>query len=189
MIYWQLFSCFFKIGAFAFGGGYAMISIISDAMLAAGWLTEEEILRFIAVESVIPGPIAVNMATFVGHDEAGFLGSVVATLGVVLPSFIIVLLIAALFRNLLKYEGVKAFLNGMRPALVGLILATACTMGLKVIFDIRAEDLMPNVDMRSLLVMALMIIIGFIWKKIKKNEPSLITMVIISGIIGLMLFL
>ena len=189
MIYWQLFFCFFKIGAFAFGGGYAMISIISDAVLAAGWLTEEEILRFIAVESVIPGPIAVNMATFVGHGQAGILGSVVATLGVVLPSFLIVLLIAALFRNFLKYEGVKAFLNGMRPALVGLILATATTMGLKVIFGIKANDFVVNVDWKSLLVFVLMVVIAFIWKKIKKKEPSLITMVLISGIIGLILFL
>ena len=189
MIYWQLFFCFFKIGAFAFGGGYAMISIISDAVLAAGWLTEEEILRFIAVESVIPGPIAVNMATFVGHGQAGILGSVVATLGVVLPSFLIVLLIAALFRNFLKYEGVKAFLNGMRPALVGLILATATTMGLKVIFGIKANDFAANVDWKSLLVFALMVVIAFIWKKIKKKEPSLITMVLISGVIGLVLFL
>ncbi|MBQ7895935.1 MAG: chromate transporter [Oscillospiraceae bacterium] len=189
MIFWQLFSCFFKIGAFAFGCGYAMISIITDAVLAEGWLAEEEILRFIAVESVIPGPIAVNMATFVGHNQAGFLGSLVATFGVVLPSFIIVLLIAALFRNLLKYEGVKAFLNGMRPALVGLILATATTMGLKVIFGIKAEDLAPNVDLKSLLVFGLMLLIGFIWKKITKKEASLITMVLISGVIGLILFL
>lgn len=189
MILWQLFSCFFKIGAFAFGGGYAMISIISDAVLAEGWLAEEEILRFIAVESVIPGPIAVNMATFVGHGQAGILGSIVATLGVVLPSFIIVLLIAALFRNLLKYEGVRAFLNGMRPALVGLILATATTMGLKVIFGIKAESLDVNLDFKSLLVFALMVVIGFVWKKVKKKEPSLITMVIISGLIGLILFL
>ena len=189
MIYWQLFSCFFKIGAFAFGGGYAMISIISDAVLAAGWLTEEEILRFIAVESVIPGPIAVNMATFVGHDEAGLLGSVVATLGVVLPSFLIVLLIAALFRNLLKYEGVKAFLGGMRPALVGLILATATTMGLKVIFGLKAGDFVPDVDGKSLLVFGLMVLIGFLWKRLRKKEPSLIPMVLISGVIGLLLFL
>ena len=189
MIYWELFSCFLKIGAFAFGGGYAMISIISDAVLAAGWLTEEEILRFIAVESVIPGPIAVNMATFVGHGQAGLLGSAVATLGVVLPSFVIVLLIAAFLRNLLKYEGVKAFLGGMRPALVGLILATATTMGLKVIFGIKAMNFVPNVDLKSLLVFALMVIIGFAWRKIKKKEPSLITMVLISGVIGLILFL
>ena len=189
MIYWQLFSCFFKIGAFTFGGGYAMISIISDAVLAAGWLTEEEILRFIAVESVIPGPIAVNMATFIGHSQGGILGSALATLGVVLPSFIIVLLIALLFRNFLKYESVKAFLGGMRPALVGLILSTATTMGLKVIFDIKASDVVPNVDWKSLLVFALVVLIATVWKKLKKKEPSLITMVLISGIIGLILFL
>ena len=179
MIYLELFLGFLWVGCFTFGGGYAMISIISDAVLTAGWLTEEEILRFIAVESVIPGPIAVNMATFVGHDEAGLLGCVVATMGVVLPSFLIVLLFAALFRNLLKYEGVKAFLGGMRPALVGLILATAATMGLKVIFGVKAGDYVPDVDGKSLLVFGLMVLIAFFWKKLRKKEPSLIPMVLI----------
>ena len=86
MIYLQLFLTFLKVGAFAFGGGYAMLSLIGDSVLAYGWMTEEELLNFAGVETVIPGPIAVNMATFVGSSQAGFLGSLCATLGLILPS-------------------------------------------------------------------------------------------------------
>ena len=93
MIYLQLFLTFFEVGLFTFGGGYAMISLIREKALAFGWLSEEELLNMIAVSESTPGPIAVNMATFVGSAEGGFLGSLVATLGVVLPSFIIILLI------------------------------------------------------------------------------------------------
>ncbi len=189
MIYWELFFCFLKIGAFAFGGGYAMISIISDAVLSQGWLTEEEILSVIAVESVIPGPIAVNMATFVGRDQAGLLGSVVATLGVIIPSFLVVLLIAALFRNLLKYKGVTAFLGGMRPALVGLILGTAATMGLKVIFGLKTLAGGLQFDGRSALIFLLVLGISLLGQKFRKKEPGLIPMVCISGLLGLVFFL
>ena len=96
MIYLELFLTFLQIGAVSFGGGYGMISLIRENVLMHGWLTEEELLNMIAVSESTPGPIAVNMATFVGSSEGGALGSLVATLGVVLPSFIIILIIAAL---------------------------------------------------------------------------------------------
>ena len=133
-ILWQLFITFFKIGAFTFGGGYAMIALVRETVLANGWLTESEVIDFIAVAESTPGPIAVNMATFVGSSQAGILGSVCATLGVVLPSFVIILLIAAVIKNFLKYKGVQAFLSGVRPCVVALILSTALTMGLNVLF-------------------------------------------------------
>ena len=128
MIYLELFLTFLQIGAFSFGGGYGMISLIREKVLMHGWLTEEEMLNMIAVAESTPGPIAINMATFVGSSQGGFLGAFLATLGVVLPSFIIILIIAALIRNFMKYAGVKAFLGGIRPCVVGLILATAITM-------------------------------------------------------------
>ncbi|MBR2651064.1 MAG: chromate transporter, partial [Clostridia bacterium] len=108
MIYLMLFLTFLKIGAASFGGGFGMISLIREDCLANGWLTEEELLNFIAVAESTPGPIAVNMATFVGSSQGGILGAFLATLGVVLPSFVIILLIAAVFNGLLKYAGVKA---------------------------------------------------------------------------------
>ena len=130
MIYLRLFLTFLEIGAVSFGGGYGMISLIREKVLGYGWLTEEEFLSFIAVSESTPGPLAVNMATFIGSSQGGLPGALCATLGVVLPSFCIILLIAALMRNLLKYAGVNAALGGIRPAVVGLILGTALTMAL-----------------------------------------------------------
>ena len=135
MIYIKLFLTFFEIGMFTFGGGYAMISLIRDKALAFGWLSEEEILNMVAVSESTPGPIAVNMATFVGSTQGGVFGALAATLGVVLPSFIVILLIAAFIRNFLKYKGVQAFLGGVRPCIVALILATAITMSLSTLLD------------------------------------------------------
>ena len=102
MMYLKLFLTFLQNGAFSFGGGYGIISLIREKVLMYDWLTEEEMLNMIAVAESTPGPIAVNMATFVGSAQGGFLGALLATLGVVLPSFIIILIIAALIRNLLK---------------------------------------------------------------------------------------
>ena len=93
MIYLTLFLTFLKIGAVSFGGGYGMISLIRETVLENAWLTEEEFLNFIAVAESTPGPLAVNMATFIGSAQAGFLGALVATLGVILPSFVIILII------------------------------------------------------------------------------------------------
>ena len=121
----RLFWNFLMIGALSFGGGYGMISLVRETVLSNGWLTESEFLSFIAVSESTPGPLAVNMATFVGSSQGGFWGALVATLGVVLPSFLLLLLIAAVLRNLMKYRGVEAFLSGVRPCVVALILATA----------------------------------------------------------------
>ena len=123
--YIDLFITMLKIGLFTFGGGYAMISLIREQVLSHNWLSESDFLNMVAVSESTPGPIAVNMATFIGASQGGLLGSFIATLGVVLPSFIIILLIATLIRNLLKYKGVQAFLNGIRPCVIGLILSTS----------------------------------------------------------------
>ena len=130
MILLELFWNFLVIGAVSFGGGYGMISLVRETVLGHGWLTESEFLSFIAVSESTPGPLAVNMATFVGASQAGLAGSLAATVGVVLPSFVIILLIAAALHSLMKYAGVNAFLAGVRPCVVAMILATACTMGL-----------------------------------------------------------
>ena len=95
MIYLQLFLTFLEIGAVSFGGGYAMIPLIREKVISHGWLVEEELLNMIAVSESTPGPIAVNMATFIGSEQGGVLGAMLATLGVVLPSFIIILLISS----------------------------------------------------------------------------------------------
>ena len=189
MIYLQLFLTFLKVGAFAFGGGYAMLSLIGESVLYYGWMNEEELLNFVGVETVIPGPIAVNMATYIGYEQAGFLGALLATIGVVLPSFIIILLVAAVIKNLLKYPAIKTFIAGMRPALGGLILSVAVTMALTVFFRIDTiKTTAISFDWRSVIILAVLIAVPLVWKKFKNKEFSSIPLVIISGILGIILY-
>ena len=188
MIYLQLFLTFLKVGAFAFGGGYAMLSLIGDSVLAYGWMTEEELLNFVGVETVIPGPIAVNMATFIGYEQGGFLGALLATVGVVLPSFIIILIVAALIKNLMKYPAVNAFITGMRPALGGLILATAATMGLKVFIGFEKLGSAIAFDWRTFVILAVIIAVPMLYKKLAKKEFSPILLIVVSAIFGILLF-
>ncbi len=185
MILLELFFTFFKIGALTFGGGYAMIPFVREQVLAHGWLTEEELLNMIAVSESTPGPIAVNMATFVGSNEAGVLGSAAATLGVVLPSFIIILIISALLKNFLKYNGVKAFLSGVRPCVVSLILGTATTLFLSVLVGIGENDFDLNIDVKGIIIFAIIVVIAFILKKITKKKPSPILLIAISAFLGI----
>ena len=188
MILLELFLTFFQIGALTFGGGYAMIPFVREQVLLHGWLTEEELLNMIAVSESTPGPIAVNMATFVGSNEAGVLGSACATLGVVLPSFIIILIISALLKNFLKYQGVKAFLSGVRPCIVSLILGTAATLFLSVLLGIGAGDFSLNVDVKGIIIFAIILAIAAIYKKVKDKKPSPILMIAISAGLGMILY-
>jgi len=188
MIFLKLFLTFLKIGAVSFGGGYGMISLIRDDCLANGWLTEEELLNFIAVAESTPGPIAVNMATFVGSSQGGILGAFLATLGVVLPSFVIILLIASVFTKLLKYAGVKAVLGGIRPAIIALILGTALTMFFSIGFGIKNVDSIPDFDYRTLIVLAVICAISFAYTKWKRKSFSPILLIVISGALGVLLY-
>ena len=189
MIYLELFLTFLKIGAVSFGGGYAMIPLIQDEVVAHGWLSLNEILNFIAVSESTPGPIAINMATFVGSSQGGLLGALCATLGVALPSFIIILIIASIIKGLLKYAGVQAFISGLRPVVVGLILGTAITIFAQVIFAF--ENIQQSViafDYKALIIFAIVVGIHFFYKKKTKKVISPILLIIISAILGLILY-
>ena len=188
MIYLDLFLTFLQIGAFSFGGGYGMISLIREKVIMHGWLTEEELLNMIAVSESTPGPIAINMATFIGSSEGGVLGSILATLGVILPSFFIILIIAALISNLLKYAGVKAFLAGIRPCVVGLILATAVTMFISTVFSVKSIGDAVTVDFRGLIIFAILLLIALISKFYLKKKPTPILMIILSAGLGILLY-
>lgn len=188
MIYLKLFITFLEIGAVSFGGGYGMISLIREKVMLNAWLTEEELLNVIAVAESTPGPIAVNMATFVGANQGGILGSLCATLGVVLPSFIIILIIAALIKNLMKYKGVSAFLSGVRPCVAGLIIATAITMLLSKLLNFTGLNSSVQIDFYGVIIFLSLIIFGLIYKKMKKSKPSPILMIIISAFLGAILY-
>lgn len=188
MIYLELFWTFLQIGTFSFGGGYGMISLIRERCLAYGWLSEEELLNIIAVAESTPGPIAVNLATFVGAEQGGILGSLIATLGIVIPSFVIILLIASLLRNLTKYAGVKAFLNGIRPCVVGLILATALILFLSACLGISALGGEAAVNWRALVILAMLVALSNLFKRMTKKKPSPIFMILISAVLGMVLY-
>ena len=170
MIYLRLFLNFLMIGALSFGGGYGMVSLVRETVLSNGWLTENEFLNFIAVSESTPGPLAVNMATFIGSTQGGILGSFAATLGVVLPSFLIILLIASALKNLMKYAPVNAFLSGVRPCVVAMILATALSMALSTLFGLTDLQAGFAPDLRSIAVFAMLGATHLICKKNQKNS-------------------
>ena len=145
MIYLHLFLSFLKIGAVSFGGGYGMISLVRETVVSNGWLTDTQMMNFIAVSESTPGPIAVNMATFVGFSQGGVPGAILATFGVILPAFLIMLLIASVMRTFMKRKGVNSFLEGVRPGVVALIMSTAVTMGLSTLFGVGGEKLEVNI--------------------------------------------
>lgn len=181
----NLFLTFLKIGAISFGGGYGMISLIREEVLKNSWLTEEELLNFIAVAESTPGPIAINMATFIGSSQAGFVGSLLATLGVVLPSFVIILIIASLIKNLIKYNPVQATLSGIKASIVGLIAGTAFTMFLSTIFNIVDINSTFSFDWKALIIFVVLATVAIIFKKVRGKQISPILLILLSGVLGI----
>lgn len=138
MILLQLLYSFFKIGAFTFGGGYAMIPLIEREIISIrGWLSLEEFIDIVAVAEMTPGPIAINSATYVGYKVGGVLGSAAATFGVVLPSFLIIVALASLYLRYRENPAVGGVTAGLKPGVVGLIVAAAVSIGKETIIDWR----------------------------------------------------
>ncbi len=139
----KLFLTFFKIGAFTFGGGYAMIPLIQRETVETNkWISDEDILEVIAIAESTPGPIAINAATFVGHKVCGFWGSFFATLGVVLPSFIIILAISFVLAEFQEVKTVKYAFGGIRAGVLALLVKAIITMYKKVKKNIAAYIVM-----------------------------------------------
>ena len=196
MILLELFLTFLKVGAVSFGGGYGMISLLTEEVVARGWLTEAEFMNFIAVAESTPGPIAVNMASFVGAVKGGeamgaggsFFGAALATLGVVLPAFVIIRLIASVIKGLLKYAGVNAFLSGIRPVVVGLIAATGACMALSVICGIGKIGDAFRFDYKAAVIFVAVALTAFVYKKIKKKRISAIYLILLSAVLGMIFY-
>lgn len=178
MIYLDLFLGFLRVGCFAFGGAYSAIPLIRDIVLSYGWLSDETLTYMIAVSESTPGPIMVNLATYVGSNQAGLLGALIATLSVVLPSFVIVLLVMVLMKNVIKNKYVQAVLRGLKPCIVGIILATGAYMTAKhAISDARAVIL-------TLILAALM----FLGKPLFKKKLSPILLIAVSAVLGIVVY-
>ena len=187
MIYWLLFFEFFKIGLFTIGGGYAMIPLMRQIVLKYEWATENEFYNFLGICESTPGPIAVNMATYIGSSQAGLLGSVLATLGVVLPSFIIIVLVAAILKNLVKNKYFQAFLNGVKPVVVGLIFSTGLLLVIKCIGFNSLESF--TFDYRSLIVFVTIAFIFYFTKIVYKKKIDTILLIVISAGLGILISL
>ena len=187
MLYLTLFLEFLKIGLFTFGGGYAMIPLIKEVVLKHGWLSEEQFLNMIGVSEVTPGPIAINMATYVGSTQGGILGAVLCTLGVVLPAFIIILLISILLKKVIKNKYVQSSLNGIKFVAVALIASSALTLFADVLFPYNlGQNASITFNTTAIKIFILIVAGYFLLKILLKKKPGPISIIIMSAIIGLM---
>ena len=185
MIYLDLFLGFLKVGCFAFGGAYGAIPLIRDVVMSHGWLSDEMLTYMIAVSESTPGPIMVNLATYIGSSQAGFLGAVIATLAVVLPSFLIILSVTALLKTALKNKYVQAILRGLKPCVIGIVLATGIYMMMGNCFGTLFAI---KVNVRSLIITVLLFASMFGYKYFAKKKLSPILLIVISAIAGIIVY-
>ena len=185
MIYLDLFLGFLKVGLFSFGGAYGAIPVIREVVMENSWVSEETFAYLLAISESTPGPIMVNTATYIGNEVGGILGSALATFTVCLPAFIIILLLSMILKNFLKNLYVQAVLGGIKPCIIGIILATGLHM---IIENAFAKGINIPRNWQSLVIMAIVIITMFIYKKIKKKALSPIMLITVSAISGMIIY-
>ena len=170
MIYLKLFLTFLKIGAFTFGGGYAMLAFIQQEVIKNGWMSAEEIIDFVAISESTPGPFAVNASTYVGSSVAGIFGAFCATLGVVLPSFIIILIVARIYDKFKQSRLVEGAMIGLGGAVVGLIGAATVDTALAIDWS---------------MLIGIPIFFLMLWGLMKKANPIL--MILLGAVAGIII--
>ncbi|MBR4040447.1 MAG: chromate transporter [Clostridia bacterium] len=185
MICFDLFLGFLRVGLFAFGGAYGAIPLIRDVVLAYGWLSDEMLAAMIAVSESTPGPIMVNLATYIGNSQAGLPGAALATLAVILPSFVIILLIMIALKTLLKNPYVQAVLRGVKPCVTGVVLATGIYMILNNCFGLKGGF---SPDWRSIVLSAVLGAVMFGSKAVLKKKTSPIVLIMVSAVLGVMAY-
>lgn len=182
MILLELFIVFFTIGLFTFGGGYAMIPLMQQMLTEKGWVSSSDITNFIAISESTPGVFAVNMATFTGFRMGGIIGAICSTIGVVLPSIIIITIIALFVNKIKKNKYVNGFQQGIRPIVIGLIISVCLTFAYNAFFPngFNNENFIFNFDvfLISMLVLAL---------RIKYKNISPIILIIVGALLGMMM--
>lgn len=186
MIYLILFLEFLKIGLFTFGGGYAMVPLVQETIEKHGWLTESQFAYMIGLCEVTPGPIALNMATFIGATNGGFLGGLVATLGVVIPSFVIICIIAALLAKFSNNKYVKSALKGTMAVAIGLIIYATLTMIGQVLVKVDVSTTTFNITGNLSSIRLFVLISGgyvLLWL-IRKKKPGPISVIAMAAIVG-----
>jgi chromate transporter len=185
MILWELFLGFLKVGCFAFGGAYGAIPLIRDTVLAYGWLDEEMLTCMIAVSESTPGPIMVNLATYVGSNQAGLPGALLATSAVILPSFILILLVTIALKTLLKNKYIQAILRGLKPCVIGIVLATGIYMVFGNCFGAISA---LGINLRAVIVTAVLVTSMLGYKHFKKKKLSPILLIAIAAMVGVIVY-
>ena len=188
MIYLELFLTFLMIGAFTFGGGYAMLPLIQEEVAAKGWVDAAALVDFVAVSESTPGPFAINMATYVGSvvggEQGGWLcavfGSFCATMGVVLPSFVVILIVAKCYDAFRQSKVIQGCMSGLKPAVVGLIGGAILSVALGVFFPagVSLAALQTPAFYLSLAIFAVMLVLA-----LKKVHPIII--IVLSAAVGI----
>ena len=213
MIYLELLLGFLKVGFFAFGGAYAAVPLIREVVVGAGWLSDESMSYMIAVSESTPGSLMLNLATFVGSTKAGFPGAIISTIAVAFPAFIIILLIMVIFSRMLENKYIKAFIDGLKPCMSGIILATGLFMAWELVMpfisqlsvkttdmadmtnitdltDMNADPIfkISDIDYRALLIIAVITAAKVLYKKIRNKKLSPISMILIAAILGIIVY-
>ena len=182
MIYLELLLGFLQVGCFAFGGAYGAIPLIRDVVFSYGWLDDEALTYMIAISESTPGPIMVNMATYIGSSQGGFWGAVIATTAVVLPAFVIILLVMIALKTVLEHRYTKAVLRGLKPCIIGIILAT----GTEMILGNCLPSFAP--DWKALGLTTVLAAVLFGSKYGLKNKLSPIALICIAAVLGAVVY-
>lgn len=168
----NLFFTFLKIGVFTIGGGYAMIPLIKDYILKYSWATSSEILEFIGISESTPGPFAINISTFIGFKNGGILGSIFSTLGVVLPSFVIIIIIFKCFNKFKNNKCIQYILKNLRPIILSLLIYSILNLSFKIFLN------GANINSKELLIFIALLLLQI------KFKFSTIKIILISGLFG-----
>lgn len=184
----KLFFVFARIGLFTFGGGYGMIPLIQQEVVSRGWMDAEALLRYIGICESTPGPIAVNLATFVGAAQGGFPGSLCATLGVVTPSFAVILLIASALKRFRENPLVRSALSGIRPVVAGMITASGLYIAMRCALAGLGTETALSIDIRQFIIAALLAAATAVWRLWLKRPFSPIMLILFSALCGIAVY-
>ena len=188
MLELRLFWTFFKIGLFTIGGGHAMIPLIMEELVAEGWLEQEILLDFIAISESTPGPFAVNIATYAGQEVAGIGGAIMCTLGVVLPSLIIIILIAKFFSRYMNRPVVQEVFDHVSGSVTGLLFSVVLTVGILVLFGMNDIYDVGSFKPDWIAIGLFLGLLALSFVKIKKKKLPPIAIILLSALGGVLLY-
>lgn len=188
MILWELLAGFLQVGLFSFGGAYGAIPLIRDVVLSRGWLDDAALSYMIAVSESTPGPIMVNMATYIGSSQAGFLGAAVATLAVVTPAFVIIIAVSALMARLLQSPLFCSALDALKACVAGIILATGLQMLLNCCFAPTGAGLALSPNGGELLILAVLLAARLAAQRLWHKKLSPVMLILLAALLGVAVY-